>query len=417
MNKIRYVILMSIVTLLSVSASACLKKQTCLSRSLDGRMMPYDFCREEPFVVPDSLTVVNVGYVARHGARYMTSEKKFIHILEALRREERKRNLTDRGRDFLELLDTVLLCSDGRWGLLSDVGAMEQHRLASEMDSILPGFFRHRDVTAVATYVPRVIRTMQDFTYRLAVLNPDMNLTASEGPEWNTLLRFFATDSIYRSYIRNGPWRERYDRECRREVPVRPAGALFVRVPADDDTMRGYTQEMYEVLSSLSAIGMAAPAREYMTEKEYASCWRMSDYQQYLTRALPATDYGMAEAVRPLLQTFADNLFGTPGHSPSAVFYFGHAETILPLLCVMGFPEDSDSEDNICETWRNYELAPLGANLLVVSATTADGHEYVAFRLNGRNVQTVPDAGQWVSKEDLLLWWGIRMSVLTNGNQ
>ena len=52
---------------------------------LDGTMMPYDFADCDS-VVPwdDSYTPVFINYVARHGARYLSSEKKVSTLLKAL---------------------------------------------------------------------------------------------------------------------------------------------------------------------------------------------------------------------------------------------------------------------------------------------------------------------------------------------
>ena len=50
---------------------------------LDGTMMPYDFADCDS-VVPwdDSYTPVFINYVARHGARYLSSEKKVSTLLK-----------------------------------------------------------------------------------------------------------------------------------------------------------------------------------------------------------------------------------------------------------------------------------------------------------------------------------------------
>ena len=43
---------------------------------LDGSMSLYDFSAVEPSALPDSLVPVYIDYVARHGARFLTSENK-----------------------------------------------------------------------------------------------------------------------------------------------------------------------------------------------------------------------------------------------------------------------------------------------------------------------------------------------------
>ena len=72
-----------------------------------------------------------------------------------------------------------------------------------------------------------------------------------------------------------------------------------------------------------------------------------------------------------------------------ANFYFGHAETLMPLLSLMRLPgcySDSSDFANLYERWRDYDVVPLGANIDIIFLESPKGGVYVALRHNSRFV-------------------------------
>lgn len=401
MKSLKTLIISSLLFLTALSASAMPPRagRPSTSPQLFGRMMPYDLGQAEPLMIPDSLSVSNIVYLARHGARYMTSEKKFARLLETLESEKRSDNLSPAGVKFLTLLDSVKARSHGKWGLLSDVGAREERFLAENLDSLLPGFFKGKWVTSYSTYVPRVVETMDIFTYNLQRLNPSTDFWSLSGPVSNTVLRFFVTDSIYHDYLEHGAWKEDYRRACA-NAPARPALALFKKAGNNlRDEAPQLTLEMYEVLSSLAACGMPAPDDSFLSPAEFEDCWKISNYQQWLTRSSHAAPYGMYDALDPLLQYMMKDLLD-PKDDTVATLYFAHAETLLPILAALGIPGNDLPADaspaDVARVWRNFQLAPLGANLLLIAATSPSGKTFISARLNGLTVPDFCGYGPWV---------------------
>ena len=99
-------------------AAACplfsASRYTELPAALDGSMRLYDFSATEPSALPDSLTAVHIDYVARHGARYLTSESKLKSCEKALEKARERGSLTSKGSDFLKLLESVRSNTGGR---------------------------------------------------------------------------------------------------------------------------------------------------------------------------------------------------------------------------------------------------------------------------------------------------------------
>lgn len=279
----------------------------------DGSMMPYRLSVDQQLdmVAPDSLRPVMINYVARHGARYLSSAKKVNHLRGELNKASAENCLTETGKAFLSLLDRVDSATGGNWGALDPLGSVEQRDLALQMHALCPGLLSKGRVEAIATYVPRGVMSMYEFCHTLCRVAPDLEIHTAEGKQFNTLLRYFAADSLYVSYLASGKWRGIYD-------------------------------------------------------------------------------------------TYV------------AVLRFGHAETLMPLLSLMRLPGCDASAIHDCSkaylTWRDYDVVPLGANLLIVTLKAPSGRLYTCLRLNGHWVSPVPDGRMLVPSSELTAYWRTLMA-------
>lgn len=106
---------------------------------LNGTMMPYNFSSTDS-IVPwgDDMKPVFINYVARHGARYLSSEKKVESLRHTLHDADSTGTLSDKGRLFMHLLQRVDSVTDGNWGALNATGIYEEQRLGEEMTRIAP---------------------------------------------------------------------------------------------------------------------------------------------------------------------------------------------------------------------------------------------------------------------------------------
>lgn len=88
--------------------------------------------------------------------------------------------------------------------------------------------------------------------------------------------------------------------------------------------------------------------------------------------------------------------------------YFGHAETLLPLLSLLKIPGcnflklDYETLDNY---WKIQELTPLGANLVVLISRGPSGRHYAVIQLNGRTIQPIRGEGDIVAWDHLRDYW------------
>ncbi len=370
-----------------------------LPPELDGTMMPYDFAACDtvtPWTGTD-LQPVAVSYVARHGARYLSSEKKVEALLKAVEKSRSEGSITFEGEAFASLLDTVCDISRGRWGDLSAVGACEQQRLGEEFCTQMPALSQKTVGLAQSSYVPRVVRTMWDFLYPIAANSKNNSLTTEEGPEFSPLVRFFETNRTYADYISHGDWQEVYDEFVAAHVSPEPARRLFGNV-GDNKHLRKLTLDMYGVLQSFRCTGLPAPTTRWMSVDEYRACWEATNLKHYLQRSLTSLSNEAMVAVSPLLKAVVTRTDRSlENGTTNANFWFGHAETLLPLVALMDLPGCVDLPldwDELSARWKDYDITPMAANVMVVLLRAPGSDEaHAAVRLNGRWVEPVGGEG------------------------
>lgn len=223
---------------------------------LNGTMMPFDFsgCYT---VVPwgNDMRPVFVGYVARHGARYLSSEKKVKTLKDELLKADSEGYITPRGVEFLRLLERVDSVTAGDWGALNPIGMAEEQELGRQIALTAPELLDNGKVNAVSSYVPRVVMTMYEVCHQLARHSSHLEITASEGRQFSPMLRFCSTDSAYMDYLDHGSWIPAYDSFVNSHISEQPAQSLF-SVAMDAEKMKKLTLDMYGVLQSLPAAAL-----------------------------------------------------------------------------------------------------------------------------------------------------------------
>lgn len=379
----------------------------------DGSMMPLNLTEAQSLreVAPDSLKPVMINYVARHGARYLSSAKKISVLRSAFKDAEKARTITDRGRRFILLLDSVEAVTANRWGALNTLGKEEQQVLATQMRDLCPELMSHGSVQAIATYVPRVVMSMYEFCHTLCRLSPNLEINTAEGKRFSPLLRYFDTDPAYSAYLKNGDWKEVCSRYQEEIISTEPARRLLGGCYGKDSKRyRELTMAIYGVLQSLRAASLPAPGTEWMSVKEYEQCWRVANLEHCLRRTSTSLSSLPAQSAKGLLSSIIASLdsAGMP-KSPVAILRFGHAETLMPLFDLMKLPgcvpAPKTPYDEIYKSWRDYEVVPLAANLLIVTLRGASGKLYICMRLNGRWVAPLSNGRKVIPYTELKAFW------------
>ena len=402
-----------------------------LPPQLDGSMMPYDFSKVDSLpLFPEGYKPVAISYVARHGARFLSSPKKVAGIEKALYDAALERRLSAEGNAFFALLKQIADSTGGDWGLLSPVGIMEEKRLGEDMSREFAPLFKRGEARSISTFVPRVVMTMYQFNHALERDHQHLILSTLSGHCNDSLLYSFDFFPELDRFREDGEWKEAYKKFVDEFVSPDPAARLFSSTGSDSRRLRDLTMEIYGVIQGCRAAGFEPPTTRWMSPEEYFQCWRASNMKHYLRNTPNPLNPYSAPGTAPLIRrmiTDADASLAAAADSAAAdsrrVFngYFGHAETLLPLFSTLGLPgcfAYTSDYDTLDSEWQLQTITPLGANLEIIFLAP-EGKEIsaesvvTAVRLNGRNVPAYPGAPMFLSWEKLRAHWLERIAALT----
>lgn len=387
-------------------------KYVPLPPHLDGSMMPFDFESCTSVYIPDSLQPVYAAYVARHGSRYLSSPKKLQPVADALQQGRISGTLSEKGEEFLKLINEIRKANEGNWGDLSPVGYREERMLADRLFRIVtPLRSGSRSMHAISSYMPRCVMTMYLLTNGIIRNNDDLMTMTDEGHQYDWLVCGFMADKEFDRFRKDGDWKPIYDGFVLKNVSPMPARSLFTSTAMSDRELRTLTMDIYEVLKANRAAGLPAPTTQWMSVNEYEGCWKASNLQHYLRNTITPVSTLAASASAPLLEKIiadVDRAVEATGPEPVLNAYFGHAETLLPLLSLMRVPgcyDNSMDYDRLDNVWKIQNITPLAANLLILVSRGPSGSVYVSLQLNGRGVRPMPGYADWAPWTALRDYW------------
>ena len=267
---------MAVVTAMVTAASA----QVC---EYAGTSLPYPSPGEQAvYQVPDSLEVVYIDHVGRHGARFLSKASYTQDMLKFLDSEGPLTAAGVKLRALCHRLDSV---TAGRYGALDSIGMVEQTGIGDRMSRRGAEALRQLDsVTAIASYVPRCVMSMDICSHAVIWNHPKTEMRQGSGPRYNRLVRFFDTDSAYIAYDRSNEWKlvwEKYD------AKVSPVNAVRRLIPAgnavSDKKQRKMARVMYKIVAGANAVFGDVDWRAFYTPQEYRRAWQSENLRHYLT--------------------------------------------------------------------------------------------------------------------------------------
>lgn len=397
--------------ILSLAFVASAKTYDPLPAEYDGSMSPYDFAKADTaFVIPDSLEVARIVYVARHGARFLSSQSK----ISGMEKKLADGSLSADGHAFVALMHQIDSITDGRWGRLSPLGISEEQRLGKEMARMAPDLLAQGRAKSLTTFVPRVIMSAYEFNHALESEHQRLDLLVRSGHQNDSILYFFDYFSAYKEYRESGTWQDVYDEFVAEHVSPEPARRLFVPGhKASDAHLRSLTMDMYAILQGCRAAGFAPPTTQWMTAAEYRGCWLASNLKHYLRNTPNPLNPACLPAVKPLVHSIiqgidTEEMLDEPD---DIVFrgYFGHAETLMPLFAALHLPGCwSENYEDLASHWRVQDVTPLAANMAIIIVRPKGhpkGARYAIVRLNGRPIEPIPGQGPVVPWPLLKAHW------------
>ncbi|MCF0218230.1 MAG: hypothetical protein HUK14_00460 [Muribaculaceae bacterium] len=360
-----------------------------------GSYMPYDF-DVKPVKAPDSLEVVMINHVGRHGSRFLSSSKKLDLLRNTLAEARTMNALTAAGKRLSDLADRINAYTAGRWGALDSLGEEEQTQLATRMAQTFPGLFAKARVQAYSSWSPRCIMSMYSFVHQLSRLDNKLEVNTTSGRSQSSLLRPFDDDPYYKEYAATKAWEDPVKVLSDQVLTTTPLDRIFTKgfIPQD---ISAFLDAEYAVVASTAALGWPVALADYFTSAEYNALWAVDNLRQYLRYSASTLTTCTSEMAGPLLlnliNTF-DNYLEHPETAANVVLRFGHAETLMPLLALIHLPGCyymTNHFDTVALHWRNFYVVPMAANLrLVLLKHVKTGEYYLRADLNEEPVPLVP---------------------------
>lgn len=363
-----------------------------------GTAMPYPIVKDSFVFFQDSMVPFYVNHLGRHGARFPTSGKALNRVKEILELAQRENRLTSGGVTLLSTIQNLSETFDGQWGKLSVVGEEEQRGIARRMIERYPQLFSDSvKVQAIATYVPRCIHSMDAFLACMVEFNSSLHIQRNEGKQYNDILRFFDLNQSYVDYKENGDWRPIYETFVRRKISSASVMENFFLESGQetDKVAEEFVMALFSIAAILPDTGTPINLDGLFTIGEWDNYWQTQNLRQYMSKSSSPIGRMLPVAIAwPLLSEFihsADEVI--KGKSDTrANFRFAHAETVIPFVALMGI-EGTDVKvvvpDSVSKYWKDYEIAPMAANVQWIFYHDKAREIWVKFLLNEKEM-TLP---------------------------
>lgn len=361
----------------------------------EGSAMPYPAPQTQR-EIPDSLTPVFLNHVGRHGARFYSSSKYTTSILRLLDKADSIGSITPAGQELRELCKRITTVTAGRWGALDSLGMAEQRAIASRTFTAFPSLFNGTRISAISSYVPRCIGSMNEFTHQLSRLNNKIEIYTSSGRQNNPLLRPWTDDPDYKSFMASDEWHKVYDESFDKNTTSAIAQRLLgTKISLSDGEDKDFAMNVYKVVAGCSSIGIGIDSSKFLTAGEYNSLWSIENLHHYLTHSDSTLSQApmdlAAKLLLDLIDTFQSAVDGRSDYS--ARLRFGHAETLMPLLALMrlkGCYYMTNYFDTVGLHWKDFYVVPMASNIQMSLLRSDKGNLYVRVDLNENPIPLIP---------------------------
>ena len=384
-------------------------------RQCEGSLTPYPVnVAEENH--PDSLAVVYLNHVGRHGARYPSSAANCRALKTALMRADSLGTITSTGRSLLKLTDNVIRLTAGRWGALDSLGMAEQEGIATRMVRNYPELFGgDATVEAISSYSPRAMMSMYAFTHRMDRLNNETTFRTSTGRINSPLMRPFDTVQAYIDFRDNKEWepvyKEYFDEFCPTTAIMRALGSRYPF--ADAAEVRDLAYSEWAVIAGCSAMSVEVDPLVYFTPEELNAVWSCFNLRQYLRYSASTVSSVPAEIASQLVLNLVEttDAFINGQRDTTVRLRFGHAETLMPLFSLLrlrGCYYLTNYFDTVAQHWRDFDIVPMAANLqLVLFKSRNSGRYYLRADLNEQPIPLLPNSDElyvpWEKARDYMM--------------
>lgn len=326
-----------------------------------------------------------VSHIARHGSRFLDkSSSKYFHAIDTLEFYAAKGMLTADGLELIEDLRCMHEMSEGHYGELTELGAMEHRQICSRMVRHYPEVFSvgaRTHIEAFSTPSSRVMASMEAFISELGERCPKMVVETFK-TNWGgdiksqEVVGYLQSDSLKAEI-------KKKDKELRKIGRVINGGdgdfhVFAERIFLEPETIPAstvyfvarYSYKAYKTGRVTYPETMPSMGKFFTAEELYALWvnnsmhWLKSlNRPDYLSPLVATRGYGILDRII----YDADEAIKS-GSTAAATLRFSHDTYLLPLMAAIGFegtcPDCEDTE--ILDHFQDFNLVPPACNVQLV---------------------------------------------------
>ena len=314
-----------------------------------------------------------ISAYARHGSRYLVNADEYNKPFDILKEADKNGVLTEKGKQTLQVLDSLVRMASGRYGELTPLGARQHEGIAKRMFTNFPDVFKGpAEIDARSTIVIRCILSMMAECKQLLSMNPSLRI--KNDASYHDMYYMNYEDSYFDS-LRNNPIVQSKILEFERANthPERLMKSLF----NDEDYVK-WKIDSFELMHSLFLLACNMQSLDtnldlysLFTDEECYDLWKAINFRWYtLYAASPITKGQVPFVESNLLKNILDTAESSIAkENNSATLRFGHEVCVLPLACLLEIDNcglESYESEYLDKYWRNYNIFPMACNIQFV---------------------------------------------------
>ena len=347
---------------------------------------------------PDGYEPFYISHYGRHGARYMTSDKHYRRLKEALDSARTLGILTEYGKDVRHRIKKAAADAKDRAGELTELGARQHRAIARRMYDNYPTLLSQPlSVFANASNSRRVMLSMANFCLELKSLNPslDFSFDASEHDLYyiksNKSIVVPDNDTDDKLYSKLSKFKKKM-------LSGEPQlGKMFTDPERAKTFIDRYTfaDDLYNVAADMYCLPeLGLHFDDVFGEDGMIDGFRAYNASWCLWEGLMPGAKTSYYRIYPLLQNFLDEADEVIASGGSGLrLRFGHDSVVLPLAYIFGFQEavnGTDDMENLHKTFSIIRLIPMAANIQLVFFRKAGSDDILVKFLMNENETSIP---------------------------
>ena len=185
-----------------------------------------------------------------------------------------------------------------------------------------------------------------------------------------------------------------YESFVRDKITVIPVMERFFLISGQETELesREFVMALFSIAAILPDTGLPFDMKDLFKNEEWYNYWQTQNLRQYMTKSAAPVGRMLPVAIAwPLLSEFIQTTERVIyGQSDNRVnLRFAHAETIIPLVALMGIGKTDmqiTASDSVSIYWKDYEIAPMAANVQWVLYHDQNGQVWIKILLNEKEV-------------------------------